>query len=369
MAAVRSGKAGRFLTTAGVAAGAVSLLLALPSAADALTVGANLNRPANATYGCETVPGINAFGGRQFFPSGQTSCTYMPTGALGNFSEGTAAPSGASIATRVRVKVGNVTGPMRITVSRQLGSTTTGLTCCHFAGQSQVFTPGRNGITAVNVRLPLVSDVDGVNKIVTQDYLAISVLAPGVPIPAHEIGSPGNINNPGAGGFFPHIGPGQSRTDFHGLGGLQPLIQAEVTPICGTGAGAARTATDRSEVSRRAVSSAGRCAPPFGTGTGARRGGKLRIPLVCNVTVACRGRLVLQNRRSRNAALVSTKRRTYAAGKFKVAAGRKGSARFKLTRKGKALLRKKRRATVWANATFGMGSDKVVTSQKMKIRR
>lgn len=347
----------------GAAAGAVALLLVLPSAAGALTIGANLNRPANAAYGCETVPGVDAFGGRQFFPSGQTSCTYMPTGSLDNFSEGTAAPSGASIATRVQVKAGNVTGPMRITVSRQLGSTSVGYTCCHFARQSQVFTPRRNGITTVNVRLPLVSEVDGVNGLITQDYLAISVLAPGVPIPAHEIGNPGNINNPGAAGFFPHIRPGQSRTDFHGLGGLQPLIRAEVIPICGLSAAAATTGAGR------AVTSAGGCRPPFGTGTGSRRGGTIRIPSTCNVTFACLGRLVLQSRRSPDAAIVSAKRRTYASGRFKVGAGKKGSAKIKLTRTGKALLRKKRRATVWANATFGHGADKVVTSQKLKIRR
>ena len=252
----------------------------------------------------------------------------------------------------------------------QLGSKTVGFTCCHFAGQSQVFTPGRNGITTVNVRLPLVSEVDGVNGLITQDYLAISVLAPGVPIPANEIGNPGNLSNPGAGGFFPHIRPGESRVDLSGLGGLQLLIRAEVTPICVGGAGAAGTAAGRAGTAGHAVTAAGgRCAPLFGTGSGNRRGGSVRIPLVCNVTITCSGRLVLQDRRSPNAAIVSAKRRTYAAGKFKVGAGQKGSAKFKLTRPGKALLRRQRRATVWANATFGKGSGKVVTSQKLKIRR
>ncbi|MCB0828436.1 MAG: hypothetical protein KDB62_06480 [Solirubrobacterales bacterium] len=355
--------AGRFLAATGVVAGAAALLLTLPSAAGALTIGANLNRPANATYGCETVPGVNAFGGRLFLPSGQTSCTYMPSGSLGNLSEGTAAPSGASIATRVRIKVGNVTGPMRITVSRQLGSTTVGYTCCHFAGQSQVFTPRRNGIATVNVRLPLLSEVDGVNGVITQDYLAISVLAPGVPIPAHEIGNPGDINSPFAAGFFPHMGPGQSRTDSHGLGGVQPLIRAEVIPICGLGAGAAGAS------SGRAVSSAGPCRAPLGTRAGSRRGGAVRIPLVCNLTVACRGRLVLQNRRSPGAATVSAKRRTWATGRFKVGAGKKGAARFKLTRGGKALLRRKRPATVWANVIFGKGPNRFVTSRKLKLWR
>lgn len=369
MAAVKRGTAGRFLAATGVAAGAVALLFALPSTAGALTVGADLNRPANATYGCELKPGVTALGGRQFLPSGQTSCTYMPTGSLGNFSEGTAAPSGFSVATRVRVKVGNVTGPMRITVSRQLGSTSVGLTCCHFAGQSQVFTPRRNGITTVNVRLPLRSEVDGVNGQVIQDYLAISVLAPGVPIPAHEIGNPGNINNPGAGGFFPHIGPGQSRVDFNGLGGLQPLIRAEVIPVCGLAAGAARAGSSQAGSTELADSSAGPCAAPLGTSTGRRRGGAIRVPLVCNVTITCRGRLVLQSRRNPAGASASAKRRTYAAGNFKVGAGRQKTANFKLTRAGKALLRKKRSAKVWANATFGKGADKLVSSRRLKIKR
>ncbi|MBK5110445.1 MAG: hypothetical protein JJE10_03655 [Thermoleophilia bacterium] len=58
----------------------MALLSVLPVAASGLTIGADLNRPADATYGCELVPSITALGGRQFFPSGQTSCTYVPTG-------------------------------------------------------------------------------------------------------------------------------------------------------------------------------------------------------------------------------------------------------------------------------------------------
>ncbi len=41
-----------------------------------------------------------------------------------------------------------------------------------------MFTPGRNGVTSVPVRLPLESSIDPVNGISTQDYVGLTVLAP-----------------------------------------------------------------------------------------------------------------------------------------------------------------------------------------------
>src|SRR5262245_46959899 len=78
-------------------------LLALPSLAAAQTIGANLARPANAPYGCETLPTIGPFGERIFqtgFGAGAPTCTYLGT----NLAESTGAP-GPGIVTAVRVKV------------------------------------------------------------------------------------------------------------------------------------------------------------------------------------------------------------------------------------------------------------------------
>ena len=353
-----------------IAVAAVAMLSAAEHAG-AQTIGANFNRPANVQYGCELVPSVTFDGFRQFFPSGVSTCTYLPSIAFGNFSESTAAPSGLSVVTRIQVKTGPRVGPMRAAIIRQLGSTTVGLTCCHFAGQSQVFTPRRNGVTSVPVRLPLESSIDPANGISTQDYVGLTVLAPNVPIPGHE---PGGVvtnlspNNPNAGGFFPHIGPNSGpRVDQNGIGGLQILIRATLSRICGTGA-AAGTAEVPSD---GASASANGCSPALAVGVGNRSGSSLRIPLTCNISLLpCSGRVQLQSRSNPNAFdAAKSKRATYASGKVKVGTGKRKTVKLKLTKQGKKLLKRKKKVRVWANVTFGKGAQKVISTQKTKIKR
>lgn len=354
----------------GIAVAAVAMLSSAEHAG-AQTIGANFNRPANVQYGCELVPSLTFNGFRQFFPSGVTTCTYLPSIAFGNFSESTAAPFGLSVVTRIQVKTGPRVGPMRATIIRQLGSTSVGLTCCHFAGQSQVFTPGRNGVTSVPVRLPLESSIDPVNGISTQDYVGLTVLAPNVPIPAHE---PGGVvtelspNNPNAGGFFPHIGPASGpRVDQNGIGGLQILIRATLTRICGTGA-AAGTAEVPSGGAR---ASANGCSPALDAGIGNRSGSSVRIPFTCNISLLpCNGRVQLQSRSNPKAFDAAKKKRTtYASGKVNVGTGMKKTVKLKLTKQGKKLLRRKKKLKVWANISFGKGAQKVISTQKTKVKR
>ena len=85
-------------------AGAAVVMLSAAEHAGAQTIGANFNRPTNVQYGCELVPSVTFDGFRQFFPSGVTTCTYLPSIAFGNFSESTAAPFGLSVVTRIQVK-------------------------------------------------------------------------------------------------------------------------------------------------------------------------------------------------------------------------------------------------------------------------
>lgn len=339
--------------------------------AGAQTIGANFNRPANVQYGCELVPSVTFDGFRQFFPSGVSTCTYLPSIAFGNFSESTAAPFGLSVVTRVQVKTGPRVGPMRATIIRQLGSTSVGLTCCHFAGESQVFTPRPNSVTSVPVRLPVESTIDAVNGVTTQDYVGLTVLAPNVPIPGHE---PGGVvtdlspNNPNAGGFFPHIGPNSGpRVDQNGIGGLQILIRATLSRICGTGA----TAGSAEAPSGGANAAANGCSPALAAGVGNRSGSRVRIPFTCNIAVlACQGRVQLQSRSNPKAFDAARKKRaTYASGKVKVGTGKKKSVKLKLTKQGKKLLRRKKKVKVWANISFGQGAQKVISTQKTKIKR
>jgi hypothetical protein len=170
---------------------ALAALAAAP--AHAIRIGADLNRPANVGYGCETLPTTNAFGGRFFLGTGFGTCTYLGTGSINNQSETAGARGASGVLTRVLVKTGPVVGPMQATILRSTRSTSVGFACCFWAGQSQVFTPAPNSVTAVPVRLPMRLDFDDQFG-ETVDYLALTVLAPGVPIPGHDEGVPGDVS-------------------------------------------------------------------------------------------------------------------------------------------------------------------------------
>ena len=142
-------------------------LLALPAAlavsitaapASAVRIGANLNRPANVNYGCQALPTTDAFGGRFFLGSGFGTCAYLGVGRLGDQSESPGARGAPGVLTRVLVKAGPAVGPMQAVILRATRSTSVGFACCFWAGQSQVFTPQPNAVTAVPVRLPMRSD-------------------------------------------------------------------------------------------------------------------------------------------------------------------------------------------------------------------
>jgi hypothetical protein len=348
----------------------IALLSTTPEAG-AVTVGANLNRPANAAYGCETLPSVGPFGERFFLPSGVTTCTYVAVGALGNMSEVAQTPFGGGVVTQVAVRAGPVVGPMQATVSRAMRSTSPGVgfACCFYAGASQIFTPAPNAVTRVAVRIPVRADLDPqVGE--TVDYLGITVLAPNVPIPAHEVGNPGNLSNPGAIGFFPHLQPRDAvsgRVDGAGIGGVQPLISAEILPFCGARAAAAISGTAR-------ASANGPCSPLLGLATTSVRvrGGRVVLTLLCNAPQGCSGRLLLQSTRPRGAA-ASARRRggaaTYAAVRFSIPSGGSKAVKPKLSRAGRRLLAARKRARVWANISFSGAGAGIRESSRLTLRR
>ena len=223
--------------------------LALPASAHA--IGADLNRPANVNYGCEFAPSTDAFGLRLLIPSnftqgilglGQqiTSCTYLAVGSIRGQQEIIQAPA-PGIFTVARVRAGPVVGPMQVVVLRAIRGGVPqapgqpagpGFACCIFRRASQVFVPAPNAITAVAVNLPVNVNIPTDPQVGEGiDYLGLSVLAPGVPVPGHDIGTPGDIGQPGALAFFPAIGPQRpERADGAGVGAFQPLLNADFVP-------------------------------------------------------------------------------------------------------------------------------------------
>jgi hypothetical protein len=360
-----------------VALGSLLILLGLGSPASAIPIGANLNRPANYARSCAWLPSTDAFGSRLYIFHGITSCTYMSAGDIrGRESAGVPAPG---VLVQARVRTGPfATGPMRFTILTAIRRRRGGASCCFHAAQSQVFTPRSNGITTVNVRLPMqfliFRDPNTGERV---DYLGLSVLAGGFPVPAFDGGVPGNINRPSSLGFYPFIGPGQGRVDYSGVGDFIPLINGEFVPLCGGPQFILRqralAAADRAGGEDPAglgatASGRGRCVPLVGVagGTASRQGAAAALALLCNLTSACNGLLRLQASRVGGRASASARPVTYARGRFRLRSGGRKRVKVKLTSAGKKLLRKHAKARVWANVTMG---KKRRSSVRVTLRR
>ena len=232
----------------GGAALLAGILLFLQSPrAEAQTIGANLNRAPNANFDCTAgLPPI-------FIPAfGTNSCTFLGTSAVG---ETTAAPFPGGVATRIRVRTGAPTGAMRVTVLRALREINPPgqAACCFYAGQSQVFTPGANGTTAVNVRLPMINQRDDDLKAI--DYLRLTILSPGTAIPG-QTQPVGALE--GSLAFYPQVVPADAVSGRLPAGSnLVPLLNADFVRLCGSG-------TNRSTRDRGATRRSRAAAPASG---------------------------------------------------------------------------------------------------------
>lgn len=326
---------------------ATALVAAAAPPAGAVIVGANLNRPADGRFGCEVLPTTNAFGGRIFLGApfaGAPTCTYLGVGGLGGQQEVAQTPPGRGVVTRLFVKAGPIVGPMQITVLKALRTTVPGMrglsgiaACCFYDGATGVFTPAPNAVTTLNVRLPVRNEFIA-NFGEAVDYLGITVLAPGVPVPAQDLGQPGNVQLPSALAFFPHVKPGDERADGAGVGAVVPLVAADIVRLCGGIVG------HQAPSGRQAQ---GACLAPLqALGAGRITGGRVALSLACNAATGCTATVRL---------LSSTRRRAVTLGSVRVrlAPGATGPARVTLTAAGRRFLRGRRSASVIASAQIG----------------
>lgn len=198
------------LAAAAALALAAAAALALVPAADGAVFGTPLGvRPFNVVpnwpYDCsvyETLLGPAEVFGPLGGPA--TSCIWIhvPSPAESALFPGrniTLEPPGTGTVTAVRVGVGNVTGPMQVVVMRALyrNTHTPGKpqdACCFPVARSRVFTPARNSITKVTVKLHVREDPtpppNNTTTIADFDTLSLAVLRPHVPVPMYYTGSP-----------------------------------------------------------------------------------------------------------------------------------------------------------------------------------
>ena len=342
------------------------IALCAPVAAGAATFGADLSRPADSTLDCTIAPSSTLY----VVPSGADTCTWWTTGSEGgaDTSEGHVVPYGGGTITAARVKVGPTTGPMQFVVMRSLrhpGSLDYPA-CCFPVGASAVFTPAANGITEVPMNVATRHDTDPASGINNYDHIAISVLEPGVPVPADFTGF--SFDAPTGGAFYPHYEPGTERTTgLSGVVGYQTLINADIDQSSpGTG-----TPTGPTDVDPPGVDPL----PPVALGGGVApvRGSRAAVPVACRSAEECAGRIRLQRgaavrvaasglvRESRRAA-----GRTYGRSGFSIPAGEATQVRVKLNKAGRRLLERRKSAKVYANLTLDSGES---FSDRVKLKR
>ncbi len=346
-----------------LALGPLALLVAGPCAAGAATFGADLSPPVTSTATCGN--------GFPFAPN-VTSC-------LGYSVTPTSYAPMSGIVSAVRVKTGDFAqGPMQVVVLRSYYQNNLqdpghpNFFCCFLQEYGPTFTPARNAITTVPATLGMVEDPtpaagDG-NTVAKGDFLGLSVLAGNVPVPLAQTSA-------GFSGFYapaplaPSNPPAPSPNGLAGgqgsAAGLMLMLSADIDPIeggGGAGAGAPppmATAAPMPTAMRRPLA--------IDAPAGRLRGTTASVPLVCQLTSACRGTLVLQDRPAgAAAAAAATARRTRRLGsaRFSIPAGRRRAVKVRLNAAGKRLITRRHRLTAYAVATVGVQ----VTSTKVTLK-
>lgn len=218
---------------------ASGLLLALPAQSSAVTFGANLSRAPENLGTCASLSG-GLYGDCSF------DFTDIGTG------ESVFPPAGRGIITRVRVRVGPVTGPMQVVVEQALRYDNTVqpgkplYTCCEAIAASQVFTPAPNTTTTVPVNLRIRQDLAPDQfGVYTDQHLALSVLAPNVPIPAASSGTAQLT------GWFPAWRVPEQRAGGAGFAGAVILFNAEWTKCNGAGKSGAQSSNHKKKKKKK----------------------------------------------------------------------------------------------------------------------
>ncbi len=352
-------------------AAAAAVALGAPATASAIPFGANLNLPANVAFDCTALPLPNAFGTGFVLvpvPNGAQTCTWMAVGTVQQPAAGSFLAPIAGTVTQVSVRVGPVTGPMQVVVLRSFRDffSTYDPICCTEVARTPVFVPAPNAVTTIQTALPVRKDTvpDPVNRTVTFDALALSVLAPGVPVPAFDSGrhNPADFGRPSALAFHPAVGPNQEAfATGSGVGGFQVLLAADVTPSA-TGQGPAGGGpTGTAPAAIRLVQSAVTV-----------RDGRAPVLITCSLAAGrCVGVLRLQSRAGAGGAQAAARRRaaravTYGNASFNVRHGRRATVSVRLTSAGRALLRDHARRKVWVNATIG---GRAVPALRLTLKR
>lgn len=351
------------------------LVLAIPAsaAAQSRTLGSPLAAPPDAAFGCETKPALTAqsFNGDYFFvPSGVPDCTWFQSGVIGSVDYSDprtgSVPADGTI-TNVTIRTGDTPAAMGIVIVRQIGGVLIGggstSVCCAFVSETPLPAMAPRTTNSFPVNIPVERNIRGTSAVA--DYVGISALSNTGFLPLLDTGDNNTLTgyrpgSPDAGFFYPRMGateaPGGGTRNNESIPNVEVLLQWTWTP-----AGGVPTPPVPPQQPPTTPTNPGAAAAPTPQATAAANARRALIQLACGANAACQGQLELLSR----AAGIAAKPKLYGKATYALAASQSDEVKVKLNRKGKALLRKRKNATVSLRLS-PTGGTPVVSDLKLK---
>lgn len=357
------------------------------------TNGSTLQAPANLVLPggvnqCAARPYIGLNEGQiQFIPTNQSTCMWWSTqyGATGEIIANTYVPRGAGAVIRVRVRSGDQPAPLRFGIV----SSGSGF-CCTSKQLSDQVQPAPNQVNQFAVNLPAGSGVGTQNGSQFNDILVVVGVGPGS-LPVNDRGAHGflfgsPINQAQASFLHPALPLGASNTDAGIMDGYEVLLQYDwcgVPMTLGTPQPTApadpQTACNPTpaapQVPQLPPQTQVPVAPPLVAPTtrplaspanfASVRDGRAALRLRCLLTTTCNGTLNLLARTATIAKAKPKKPASYGTAKYKIAAGKTATIKVKLSKAGRAALRKKKRLPIVVSG----GSGGAAWTLKLTLKR
>ncbi len=363
---------------------AVAVLAALPCAAQAqqavlATNGSTLQPPANLVLPgdanqCAARPYIGVSAGNiTFLSTGQTTCMWWSSqyGADGSVIANTYVPRGAGAVTRVRVRSGGAPAPLQFAILSSGG----GL-CCTTKQVSAAVQPAANQISQFDVNLPAGSGVGDTPGSQFNDILVVVAIGPGS-LPVNDRGAHGFLfgspaNQAQASFLHPALALGASNTDVGLMDGYEVLLQYDWCGVPMTGSNLRPVAPANPQT---ACLGQGPGVAPVGTApatptpaaaapsplralaalTAVRRN-VAALRMRCLLDTTCAGTLLLRPRSGAAARVSAAKGTNYGSARFRIKARGTATLRVRLSKAGRAALRRKRQLPVEVLVSSGGSS-------------
>lgn len=294
--------------------------------------------------------------------AGSGSCQFTSSGIYNNQAFGLYVPASGTV-TQARIKIGSVTGPMRInlvrTLFQQTGSVANpSITTPYLEEYGPTFTPQANAITTVPLNLKVQSqatpDPSDTSTIAGTDWLAVELLSPDTPVPLSAYG----------GGTFFAAFPGPTAVNFPAPSPNPLPNYGQIGYVVNMNADLVTGSSTSTPGGGGAGGGTGSTATVGLNGTAAKvSSGAARLGLLCK-GADCSGKVTLQPAAGKASAAAAT---TYGSATFSGKADKKFTVKIKLNSKGKRLLARKR--TVKVRAIVALTGAKSSTTLSVTLKR